>query len=677
MKLSSFRVTDFRSIQDTGWIEASRVTALIGTNESGKSNVLLALWKLKPAREGEIDLLADIPRSRFHILRNAQQKPVFIRAKFQFTENEVSFISQLLGRPVEEMGIAKVSRRLDGKVFLCFPDANTDTNVKVTSAKAVLNIARDEIEALDTAGSSEVPFKTEILESIRHAAASIDNVADKLQFVHEIFGDISPSRQLKTTVIVPAYQSFLAELVVNVVFELVPSFVYYANYGNLDSEIYLPHVIENMNRQDLSGVQAAKTRTLRVLFEFVNLEPNEILELGKEAGEQPDQIQFSAEKKKERQILLQSASSSLTRKFRKWWRQGNHNFEFQADGNHFRISVSDDIRPEKVELEGRSAGLQWFLSFFLVFLVERAASHKDAILLLDEPGVSLHPIAQEDLFEFFDRLSKENQMFYTSHSPFMVNADQLDRVRTVYYDEDGNDKGLTKVSADLRAREKELGEMKSLYPVHAALGISTSQGLLLGSTQIVVEGTSDQFYLSAIKIYLIREGLIRPKRELLFLPAGGTRGIKAVAPILGGKDGRLPIVILDSDHAGNQTAKQLKQSLYKGHGSLVISLSEICDQNDAEIEDLIPIDVLSWAVTRYLRGPAVDFSDVATDDEPHVQQVEDYAKEHSLELSKNWKVEVAKLVKQRILEKPDSIDSSSDAVKNWKSLFDLMCKNSE
>lgn len=35
MVLKSFRVTDFRSVQDSDWIDAEQITALIGTNESG------------------------------------------------------------------------------------------------------------------------------------------------------------------------------------------------------------------------------------------------------------------------------------------------------------------------------------------------------------------------------------------------------------------------------------------------------------------------------------------------------------------------------------------------------------------------------------------------------------------------------------------------------------------
>jgi len=125
-------------------------------------------------------------------------------------------------------------------------------------------------------------------------------------------------------------------------------------------------------------------------------------------------------RKKERDVLLQSASTELTQRFRDWWRQGEYRFRFQADGDHFRIWVSDDKRPEDIELEGRSTGLQWFLSFYLIFLVESADTHSGAILLLDEPGLSLHPLAQKDLSLFFENLAKTSQLLYTTHSPFMV-----------------------------------------------------------------------------------------------------------------------------------------------------------------------------------------------------------------------------------------------------------------
>lgn len=64
------------------------------------------------------------------------------------------------------------------------------------------------------------------------------------------------------------------------VLKKIPKFVYYSDYGNLDSEIYLPRVIEDFKRDDLGEAARAKARTLDVLFKYVKLSPEEIYELG-------------------------------------------------------------------------------------------------------------------------------------------------------------------------------------------------------------------------------------------------------------------------------------------------------------------------------------------------------------------------------------------------------------
>jgi hypothetical protein len=46
---------------------------------------------------------------------------------------------------------------------------------------------------------------------------------------------------------------------VDLVVQHLPKFVYYSTYGNLDSEIYLPHVIANMSRKDLGAREQAKS----------------------------------------------------------------------------------------------------------------------------------------------------------------------------------------------------------------------------------------------------------------------------------------------------------------------------------------------------------------------------------------------------------------------------------
>jgi predicted ATP-dependent endonuclease of OLD family len=82
VKLLRFRVTNFRSVDDTDWVEVDDVAALIGTNESGKTNILLPLWKLNPAKEGAIHPTSDYPRKHYNIFRHQTQKPIFIDAIF-------------------------------------------------------------------------------------------------------------------------------------------------------------------------------------------------------------------------------------------------------------------------------------------------------------------------------------------------------------------------------------------------------------------------------------------------------------------------------------------------------------------------------------------------------------------------------------------------------------------
>src|SRR5579883_3051205 len=97
MRLLRFRITNFRSVDDSGWIEADDVTALIGTNESGKTNILLPLWKLNPAKEGEIDLLADAPRKHYNTIRTQDPAPVFITALFDVGAELAAQLSQQSG----------------------------------------------------------------------------------------------------------------------------------------------------------------------------------------------------------------------------------------------------------------------------------------------------------------------------------------------------------------------------------------------------------------------------------------------------------------------------------------------------------------------------------------------------------------------------------------------------
>lgn len=682
MRLVSFRVTEFRSVNDSGWIDAEDVTALIGTNESGKTNILLPLWKLNPADEGAIDLKADLPRDKYHVYREADPKPVFITAKYELLQEEKEALSKLSSHDADEFSVVIASKDFDSNLFWEFPcEKGIDPDLIKKAEEALLS-CRKSIEAKKDSSNRAENERCEraltLLESAALSLKATDNVVDSikgaLSEIEKFEDDVKASvacaamqeaSQQISGIIDEASKPQLSDSakVIDYLTKNMPKYVYYSNYGNLDSQIYLPRVLEDIDKKNLGVKEAAKARTLKTLFKFVKLSPQEITALGTETTQNPtpEQIEKIADKKKEREILLSSASSSFTKSFNEWWKQGNYTFEFQADGNFFRIWVSDAVRPERIELESRSTGLQWFFSFYLVFLVESELHHQNAILLLDEPGVTLHPLAQKDLFLFFENLAENNQIMYTTHSPFMVDSNHLERVRSVYIDASGK----TVVSPDLRASERLNGknQPQSIYPAHAALGLSVSDTLLVNCNPVLVEGESDQVYLSALKSLLISKGKIAPLKELVFIPTGGVKGIKATAAILSGVNEVRPPVIVDGDKPGSKVAAELKADFYAADQDKIINVSQFTNLAEGEIEDILPKDKFARIIARFLPRPEEvdeEFDDVVVETEPICNQVENYAKSHGISLGQGWKVKLATLVKREILKGTDKVVSEAD-----------------
>lgn len=682
-KLTKFRVQNFRSIEDSGWVDSETVTCLVGTNESGKTNLLLALWKLNPANNEPIVPLVDYPRKKYHNYSSTNGEEKFITAQFDLDDSVAEKLAQITGWHQSLMKGIVVSRKFNGKYLYSFAQ-----NRLFTLTGEDLNALFEKFIAAFCASDLQSKTEQTDLDKIRGFIESEKSKIDvavnynqaniiKIRNTFEQFIETNYKRKVKVNAffnsifiseinkIVQAFEENGIEVTkdsIEIIKSNIPTFVYYSDYGNLDSEIYLPHVIDNFNRADLGEKERAKARSLKVLFEFVKLSPEQILELGKEAlpikvvdyttdqygrktktGEYIEEaegkdIEDESRNKKERGILLQSASTTLTQDFAAWWKQGRYIFEFQADGNHFRIWVSDNKRPERIELEGRSKGLQWFFSFFLVFLVESKDSHSDCILLLDEPGISLHPVAQMDLIAFFDSLANENQLIYTTHSPFLVSTNNLSGVHAMYI----GDRGESVVSNDLRANKKV--SEKSIYPIHAAIGITVSDTLLMGCQPVLVEGISDQIYLQQIKKYVIAAGKYKNDKEVVFIPTGGVKGMSPVIKILLGREDKLPYVILDADKSGKDKLKQLHNGLYSEEKEKVIPVSEFVGEGEFEIEDLMPSDELARLFAKQFRrvNSDDDFDFLYDKSLPIVPQMEHFAHENGYHLHDGWKVELAK-----------------------------------
>jgi len=749
MILKRFQVTNFRSVLESGWIDCDNITSLVGVNEAGKSNLLLALWKLNPAREegdAKIETRDDMPRGYYTEWKDKPKDIKFITAEFELGDDVSSKISSAYSCANEFINIVQVSRYFNGDWTVHFPNYSKPSTVSAETLLGELVAAQGRINKLAEV-TETTPSKNEGEEDIVVTeSGNKENVLNALQKIYDFVrekesldeGDFANLKSLfptglkplKTSKILPEFKSIeqkildiasileiddLSEIdsVFNMIIDEMPSFVYYSDYGNLDAEIYLPEAIRMLKESKNKGfISTAKVRTLRMLFEFVKLDPNQIWELGRDpalqkevetithtvtktvtkvnnqhvgntavsepetekstktVGLKPSDVDIATAKdnKAERKIQLNSAGTNLTKKFKEWWKQGDYTFRFSADGDYFTIWVSDSVRPDEIELRERSTGLQWFFSFFLVFLVESQEAHKGTILLLDEAGLTLHPLAQKDLVAFFENLSESNQIIHATHSPFLIDINNIERAKVVYADPDG----YTVASSNLREGITSANK-KSIFAAHAALGLSVSEVILQGCQPVIVEGESDQHLLNAIKLYLIREGKISPTKELVFLPAGGTSnvGVQGIVGILGGKNEELPHIILDSDGNGKAMEKNLISGLYSGDAKeRVITAKSLTNLDNSEVEDLMPYSLMKKELERILRidDDDIEFDDEYVADAPIIPQIQKFVDDNSITLPKGWKVELAKKVKNLILRPKTEIESKN--VDLWIKLFD-------
>ena len=362
-----------------------------------------------------------------------------------------------------------------------------------------------------------------------------------------------------------------------------------------DLDIFIPDFLAKISQ----GRKTQEVRVQECLFKHVGVEITKLGALGKHKAEDPDNENTRREID-ELTIRCNAASQAMTKRFRDWWEQRTHAFHYELHGNYFRIWVSDDRNPSEIELEERSAGMRYFFSFYLVFIVEAEDLHRNCILLLDEPGLHLHGTAQAKLIEFLEKMSADNQLFYTTHSPFMIDGAHLERA-VALSEEDGN----MRVSTDVWPRDRD-----SLFPLQAALGYSVCQSLFVSKKQVMVEGMTDYALLSALNQQLIAGGKGGLDRAIVMVPMGGTTNLAPLASMLIGHDIEIA-VLLDSDPAGAKGMAKMRKLLVDFDQRCFQISSYGGDHEIVELEDLLPEKYYLDAVKRAY--PAVGIKFTATE----------------------------------------------------------------
>lgn len=578
MKLKSFRIKNFRSINNSGLITTERLTAILGRNESGKSNLLLALQMLSPP-DGveEIQGIKNFPRDR--LLTKCTSETPLVETKWLLSEKERNRLSEIfpraksvssiricrnygrtryysfLGLVEHDFNAAEIRKsikNLQALVEIEFDKLNLGSDADLISIKNNFSkiIPKNKMTATSWCMVADDVFSSlrKILLSKNIEKENIDFLIDELEEKAISFDDSEQKREA-----------------IKWLSTITPVFVYVDEYPELNGHHNLN---EYYNRKQNS---------------MLNKEDENFEKLCTVAGIDPIQLVNYSKEPETRNQLVNRAGAIMTREIRRLWTDRLLKVRFNVDSCFFDTYVSDPNSTYDVEvnLNERSRGFKWFFSFYTTFFADtKNGSAENAIILLDEPGLYLHAKSQSDLLKHLDE-DFDNQIIYTTHSPFLVPTKQVTLVKTVSIDEANG----TTVTND------PTGDSTTLFPLQAALGYDVAQSLFIGSNNLIVEGVTDFWYLNAISDYLKsidRKGL---DSKIVITPAGGAQKVSYMVSLLSSQNLNV-VVLLDKERASEVTRNELVENKII-HKNNILFVSECLDTelNEADIEDLLDRDV--------------------------------------------------------------------------------------
>ena len=330
-------------------------------------------------------------------------------------------------------------------------------------------------------------------------------------------------------------------------------FVLFNNWFKVRPRIQLNHLADRLETGILDDDQYDYGN--QCLLKLLGFTARELSDLGNASEPPPgdnEALDDYRAQLENRSYQLNAAGVHLTKEVRDIWNIESNastsevQLRIVVDGQYLRVVV-EDSEGVQIELDQRSEGFQWLVSFFVVFFAEAADKHENAILLLDEPGLNLHGLKQREFRSTLSRLSESNQTLYTTHSPFLVGPDELDLVRVVEMaDKEQGTTVHTTVVAD---------DPAALLPLQEALGYDLAQSLFAKQRNLVLEGLTDHWYLEATAQLLDESGAVTLNPKIALVTAGDAGKVVYFATILHAHKLKVA-ALLDSDTAGDQAAKQ-------------------------------------------------------------------------------------------------------------------------
>lgn len=512
MKLISFEIMDFRSINNAKCDVSPSVTVLAGKNESGKTNILEAL-EITTNYNKYTEF--DKPK------KNRNAKPE-IRMTFRLEIEEINKIKNSPGnlefnntnKKIKEFNKHCANeftlvRFLDGNSFRIEGPFYNDCLVIFEEVfNQILSfyfetLSLIEIKNGDINLAEKLKFKQLENNKIEINETSIKEKKDIINQFSLTNPDFDLSDLDKKLIdlnrILEAKKNLQRDIR-----EITPRFIYYSSF---DDKIPYEVSLEKIRNK---STFRSESRIVYDLFKLANLDI--------EVFDTEDDLLRSTE--------VIKASKVYSKDFGKNWKQDPIEITIEDKKDHICIWVSDvGFEEEILRPEQRSKGLQWYLSFFIRLKSEGFAN---SIILIDEPGANLHAKAQQDVLDLLEEIAINNQVIFSTHSPYLIDADKLLNIRLIERDAD------TKETNIISSFNKG-SDLETLTPIITAIGLDISRTLTFSQEMnILLEGASDYYYLTTVLEYLIKNKNYKFPPTFSFIPSIGHTKIPYLVSILMG-----------------------------------------------------------------------------------------------------------------------------------------------
>lgn len=404
MILASAKINNYKSIgtKNNVLYTENTVTALIGKNESGKSNVLEAL--------GLINLWQPLNTDYLKKLTHGQSEPPSVSLIFSFSAKDKETFPTAEGTSTLIYTGTKVS--LEGGLSnLISQDMTLASNIE--SLQTVIR-------------NNELKLDNTTLNTLKNHTTKLATLSENIY--SSIFSELDSAKSLIRGSKENCKTSFL-ELVDDIkeiirkYYNMIPQVYYRSNDSMLKDSYSLDEI------KKIYEVNRSLTSSKDTFFNLMKAaEVDEATLLGAfEAS--TDSAKHTFEKQIEKRI------TNLVKEFNEFYRQELISIDFKISSNVAKLYIFTDDK--YMSFSERSNGLKWYFSLYVNVTAETSIA-RPILYLLDEPGVYLHVKAQKKLLELFDHLCQDNnQVIYTTHSPFMIDGNNIFNIRPIEKDENG------------------------------------------------------------------------------------------------------------------------------------------------------------------------------------------------------------------------------------------------